>query len=113
MSEDSTYPDPSEIGSTDGPPVEEKPYKILFDANGCIGAGRCAQVAAIWDLDIETGIATPESFFIDEDALDENVEAAARCPAKNGRGVIHIIDRQTGEEIAPDPHGDGTISIDW
>jgi hypothetical protein len=32
---------------------------------------------------------------------------------KKDRGVIHIIDRRTGEEIAPDPHGDGTVSVDW
>lgn len=107
------YPDPSEIGSTDGPPVEEKPYKLLFEANKCIGTGRCAEVAVNWDLDIDTGLAVPRSFFVGEDELEENIEAAERCPAKKGAGVIHVIDRRTGEEIAPDPHGDGTISVDW
>jgi ferredoxin len=113
MSGEPDYPDPSEIGSTDGPPVEEKPYKILFEANRCIGTGRCAEVSDNWRLDIETGIAAPVTFFLDDDELSDNVAAAERCPAKKGDGVIHVIDRRTGEEIAPDPHGDGTVSVDW
>ena len=105
-------PDPADIGS-EGPPVAEKPYKVLFEANRCIGAGRCAEVAANWTLDIDTGLARPGTFFLDEDEVEENVAAAERCPAKKGRGVIHVIDRRTGAEVAPDPHGDGTISVDW
>ena len=35
------------------------------------------------------------------------------CPAKKDRGVIHVVDRRTDEEIAPDPEGDGTLSVDW
>lgn len=104
--------DPAAVGA-DGPPVEEKPYKILFEANACIGTGKCAEVSGNWTLDIDTGIARPQSFFVDEDEVDENVAAAERCPAKKGRGVIHVIDRRTGREIAPDPDGDGTISVDW
>jgi hypothetical protein len=102
----------SDVGG-DGPPVEEKPYKIIFEANGCFGAGRCAQVAANWEMDIETGLARPQSFYVAEDELAENVRAAEVCPAKKGRGVIHVVDRRTDEEIAPDPHGDGTLSVDW
>lgn len=113
MTDETAFPDPSDIGSTDGPPVEEKPYKILFEANRCIGAGKCAVVGETWTLDITTGIAAPDSFFLDEEELAANVEAAARCPAKKGEGVIHIIDRRTGKEVAPDPSGDGTISTDW
>lgn len=105
-------PDPGDIGSA-GPPVAEKPYKVLFEANRCIGTGRCAEVSDNWELDLETGIARPASFFLDEDELASNVRAAELCPAKKGRGVIHVIDRRTGEEIAPDPDGDGTISVDW
>lgn len=105
--------DPATVGSSDGPPVSEKPYKILFEANKCIGAGRCAEVSDNWELDIDTGLARPVSFFIGEDAVAENVAAATCCPAKKGRGVIHVIDRRSGEEIAPDPSGDGTISVDW
>lgn len=104
--------DPRMIGS-DGPPIEEKPYKIIFEANRCIGTGKCASVSENWTLDLETGIATPRTFFLTEEELEENVAAARRCPAKKGDGVIHIIDRETGEEIAPDPHGDGTVSVDW
>ncbi len=104
--------DPAEVGS-EGPPVADKPYKLLFEANRCIGAGRCAEVSGNWELDFETGIARPRTYFLDEEALEANVAAAERCPAKKGRGVIHVIDRRTGEEIAPDPEGDGTVSVDW
>ena len=105
--------DPSTIGERDAPPVAEKPYKIIFEANKCIGAGKCAEVSDNWTLDITTGIAKPEVYFIDEDVLDENVRAAEVCPAKKDRGVIHVVDRRTDEEIAPDPNGDGTLSVDW
>ena len=105
--------DPSTIGERDAPPVEEKPYKIIFEANKCIGAGKCAEVSDNWTLDITTGIAKPEVYFIDDGDLDENVRAAEVCPAKKDRGVIHVVDRRTDEEIAPDPNGDGTLSVDW
>jgi ferredoxin len=104
--------DPATIGS-EGPPIAEKPYKIVFEANLCIGAGKCAEVSGNWELDITTGIAKPRSYFVGEEALAENVAAVEKCPAKKGDGVIHVIDRETGEEIAPDPHGDGTVSVDW
>ena len=105
--------DPSEIGERDAPPIEEKPYKIVFEANKCIGAGKCAEVSDNWQLDLDTGIAAPDAYFIGEEDLDENVEAADVCPAKKDRGVIHVVDRRTNEEIAPDPEGDGTLSVDW
>jgi len=107
-------PKPSEYGSVDdAPPVEEKPYKIIFEANKCFGAGRCAEASRNWELDLETGVAQPRAYFLDESELDENVEAAELCPAKKGDGVIHIIDRRKDREIAPDPHGDGSLSVDW
>jgi ferredoxin len=105
--------DPTEIGEADAPPVEAKPYKIVFEANRCIGAGKCAEVSDNWELDLSTGIASPVAYFIDEEDLAENVRAAEVCPAKKDAGVIHVVDRETGEEIAPDPHGDGTLSVDW
>ncbi|XVH32421.1 ferredoxin [Haloferacaceae archaeon DSL9] len=104
---------PSEIGSDDAPPIDEKPYKIIFEANKCFGAGRCAEAAGNWVMDLETGLAKPKSYFIGEDELDENVRAAELCPAKKGEGIIHIIDRRTDEELSPNPHGDGTLSVDW
>lgn len=113
MTDDPAYPDSRDIGSTEGPPVDEKPFKILFEANQCIGTGRCAEKTDNWELDITTGVASPASFFVGEGELDANVAAAMACPAKKGRGVIHVIDRRSGEEIAPDPDGDGTISVDW
>jgi ferredoxin len=105
--------DPADIGGDDGPPVAEKPYKIIFEANKCIGAGKCAEVSENWELDLSTGIAAPKTYFIDESELDENIRAAEVCPAKKDIGVIHVIDRETGEELAPDPEGDGTLSVDW
>jgi ferredoxin len=105
--------DPTEIGEADAPPVAEKPYKIIFEANACIGAGKCAEVSDNWELSLETGIAQPQAYFIDESQLQENVRAAEVCPAKKDRGVIHVIDRETGAELAPDPEGDGTLSVEW
>ncbi|WP_247010023.1 ferredoxin [Halorientalis litorea] len=113
MADEDEPVDPSEIGERDAPPVAEKPYKIIFEANKCFGAGKCAEVSGNWDLDIHTGIADPQTYFFDEDELDHNVRAAEVCPAKKEKGVIHVVDRRTDEEIAPDPHGDGTLSVDW
>jgi ferredoxin len=105
--------DPRDIGEADAPPVEEQPYKIVFEANKCIGAGKCAEVSANWELSLDTGIAAPGTYFFGEDDLDHNVAAAEICPAKKDRGVIHVVDRRTGEEISPDPNGDGSLSVDW
>ncbi len=105
--------DPASVGEADAPSIEDKPYKILFEANKCIGAGKCAEVSDNWDLDLSTGIASPNAYYVGEESREENVRAATVCPAKKDRGVIHVIDRRTGEEIAPDPEGDGTISVDW
>ena len=103
---------PSDFGG-EGPPVEEKPYKVIFEGNKCIGAGRCAEVSDNWEMDLDSGLGTPRSYYFDEDDLEGNVRAAEKCPAKKGTGVIHVVDRRTDEEIAPDPHDDGTLSVDW
>jgi ferredoxin len=105
--------DPSDIGEGDAPPIEEAPYKLVFEANKCIAAGKCAEVSTNWEMDITTGIAKPDVYFFGESDLEHNVRAAEVCPAKKDRGVIHIVDRRTNEEIAPDPDGDGTLSVDW
>lgn len=105
--------DPGEIGEEDAPPIEQAPFKIVFEANRCIAAGKCAEVSANWEMDIATGLAKPDVYFFDEGDLDHNVRAAEACPAKKDRGVIHVIDRRSDEEIAPDPHGDGTLSVEW
>ncbi len=105
--------DPADIGERDAPPVEDKPYKVIFEANRCIGAGKCAEVSDNWELSLSTGIAEPTTYFFDEDDLAHNVRAAEVCPAKKDAGVIHVVDRRSGEEVAPDPHGDGTLSVDW
>ena len=104
---------PSEIGERDAPPVEEAPYKIIFEANKCIAAGKCAEVSDNWEMDISTGIAEPQTYFFDDAELEHNLRAAEVCPAKKDVGVIHVVDRRTNEEIAPDPAGDGTLSVDW
>jgi len=100
--------------ATDGrgkPPVDEKPYRVIFEGNLCIGTGKCAEMSDNWSMDIRTGLARAASQFLDEEQLEENIEAAHACPAKNGVGVIHVVDRRTGEEIAPDPHGDGQVRL--
>lgn len=75
-------------------------YKIRFEADSCIGSGKCAEEAPdYWELNLETGIAEPKKPIISEEELEVNLEAARACPAKNGEGVIRIIDRETGEEI--------------
>ncbi|MFU8866634.1 ferredoxin [Natronococcus sp.] len=103
----------SDVGSADAPPVSEKPYKIVFEANKCFGAGKCAEVSDNWQMSIESGIAQPTAYFFGEEDLEHNVRAAEVCPAKKDDGCIHVIDRRTDEEIAPNPHGDGTLSVDW
>lgn len=105
--------DPGEIGEADAPPVEDKPYKVIFEANRCIASGKCAEVSENWEMDLLSEIAQPQSYFFDESDLDHNVRAAEACPAKKGEGVIHVVDRRTGDEVAPDPDGDGTLSVDW
>ena len=114
MPEDSGAPvDPREVGEADAPPVSEKPYKVVFEADRCIGTGKCAEVSANWSVSLDTGLATPETFFFDEADLAHNLRAAEVCPAKKGDGVIHVVDRRTGAELAPDPRDDGTLSVDW
>lgn len=79
---------------------EKKRYKIRFDAEGCIGAGKCAEEAPdFWSLNLSSGIAEPKQPTFGEEHLEENLAAAKACPARNGRGVIQIIDRETGEEL--------------
>jgi ferredoxin len=106
--------DPTDVvDGDDAPPVESHPYAVVFEANLCIGAGKCAEVSSNWELDLDTGLARPRAYYVGEADLEHNVRAAAVCPAKKGRGVIHVIDRRTGREVAPDPEGDGTPSVDW
>ena len=105
--------DPSTIGEADAPPVAAAPYKVVFEANACIGTGECAAASGNWEMDLASGMARPRAFFFGEADLAHNVAAAERCPAKKGDGVIHVVDRRTGEELAPDPRGDGTLSVDW
>ena len=63
-------------------------------------------------MEPSTGSAQPAVSLLDEADLEHNRRAAAGCPAKKDRGVIHVVDRCTEEEIAPDPAGDGSLSVD-
>lgn len=104
--------DENDEGSDSGaPPVSEKPYRVVFEGNLCIGTGRCAEVSDNWSMDLRTGLGCAETHFFDEEELEHNLAAARECPAKSDVGVIHVVDRRTGCEIAPDPHGDGTLSL--
>ena len=84
------------------PDISEKPYKIIFEGRGCIGAGKCAEVSDNWGMDVETGLAKQRTNYVDEDEVDDELEAARVCPARNGEGVISVIDRRTGEELEPE-----------
>jgi len=79
---------------------QDNRYKIRFDAQGCIGTGKCAEKAPeFWSLNLSSGIAEPKQPTFGEKHLEENLTAARACPARNGNGVIRIIDRKTGDEI--------------
>ncbi len=75
----------SDVGSADAPPVAEKPYKVIFEANKCFGAGKCAEVSDNWEMSLASGMAQPNEYYIDEDDLEDNVRAAEVCPAKKRR----------------------------
>lgn len=100
-----------ETGPTKKPSIGEKPYRVIFEGKLCFGAGRCAEVSANWSMDLRTGRGKPREYFFSQEELAHNIEAARVCPAKKRVGVIHVVDRRTGEELAPDPLGDGTLSL--
>lgn len=80
--------------------MSENRFRVRFEADKCIGTGKCAEVAPeYWELDLAEGIAKPKQPTFGEEDLEVNLEAAKACPAKNGEGVIRIIDQETGDEI--------------
>lgn len=82
-----------------------KRYKLVYEVEGCIGAGPCAAVSPKqWTLDeqrkahaknaeVQNGKETKE---FDEDELEEHMNAAVSCPVN----VIHIFDQKTGKQLA-------------
>ncbi|MBI2564638.1 ferredoxin [Candidatus Woesearchaeota archaeon] len=87
---------------------QKKRYRIIYDREGCIGAGAC-EVAApkFWKIE-DNGIATiiapnaiktetEEELEITEEELQENLDAAQACPVQ----VIKIIDKKTGKQLYP------------
>ena len=105
-------PDASATAADGAPPVSEKPYRIEFEATNCIGAGPCASASSNWTLDLDTGIARPRERYVAEADLAHNAEAAERCPAKKGAGVIRVVDRRTGEVVAPADASEGDAADD-
>ncbi len=87
---------------------EEPRYKIRFEGRGCIGTGRCAEASSNWRMDVETGKARPVDYFVRDEDLSHNLEAADVCPANNGEGVIELVDRETGEELSSETDSDGS-----
>ncbi|RME78203.1 ferredoxin [Candidatus Woesearchaeota archaeon] len=70
-------------------------YKIVYDRNGCIGAGACAAVSKNWKMnDLDNKADFLEAEFSEED-LEHNLDAARMCPVQ----VIKIINTETGEEV--------------
>lgn len=76
-------------------------YKIVFEGDHCIATGRCAEVSDNWTMDLDSGVARPRSYHVDEEELSHNLEAARVCPAKNGDGVIRVVDTATGDDVVP------------
>ena len=76
-------------------------YRIVFEGALCIATGRCAEVSGNWTMDLERGVARPRSHFVDGEDLAHNLAAARVCPAKNGDGVIEVVDTATGETVDP------------
>ena len=80
--------------------------KILYDREGCIGAGVCAAIAdKVWVMnddgkaDLIGGKQDEDGKWIleiDEADLDVNKQAAEGCPAL----VIHLLE-ENGEKIFP------------
>ena len=106
---------PDDVTGTEAdtaPPVAEKPYRVEFEAAGCIGAGHCASASPNWLLDLDTGIASLRERYVSEADFDHNAEAAERCPARKGTGVIRVVDRRTGEVVAPADAADADSSAD-
>lgn len=63
-------------------------FKIIYEREGCIGAGACVAVAPdTWKMD-DDGKATQLVHEFDEKDLQKNLDAAKACPVM----VIHIED---------------------
>jgi len=72
----------------------KKTYKIIFEREGCIGAGAC--VAAHpdnWEMAPDNKANVKHVTFTEEE-LEKNMEAARVCPVN----VIHIED-DTGKRL--------------
>ena len=82
-----------------------KKYIIIYDRIGCIGAAACEAVAPTkWKvinnkatLIDKNAIKTEEheALEIDEDQLEEHLEAAKACPVN----VIKIKEKESGREV--------------
>lgn len=71
-----------------------KKYKIVYDREGCIGAGSCVPACPDnWSMN-EDGKADCKKLEITEEELQANKDAAESCPVQ----VIHIED-ENGERI--------------
>ncbi len=69
-------------------------YKIVYDREGCIGAGVCVSLCPDnWSMS-DDGKATVHKMEIEESELKANKDAAEGCPVN----VIHIED-ENGNRI--------------
>lgn len=79
--------------------------QIQHNRPGCIACGACAAIAPeFWEMDEKDGMSNlkncekvgdQEHRLITDDEFEANMEAAECCPVN----VIHIIDKETGEEL--------------
>jgi len=87
--------------------MTDKRYRVVFDREGCIGAGMCALAnPEHWELSKEDGLSVLKGAVeiekdlvyekeIGEEELQKMLAAAQGCPMN----VIHIIDLSTGERL--------------
>ena len=81
-------------------------FKIIYDREGCIGAGVCAAIAdKVWKMnddgkaDLIGGQKNADGkweLVVDDKDIEANKQAAEGCPAI----VIHLI-KDNGEKIFP------------
>lgn len=88
-------------------PIPGRKYKIIYDKEGCIGAGACEAVAPLfWKvIDYKATLIPNESqksevkeeLIITSEDFKIHLDAAEACPVR----VIKIFDLETDEQVFP------------
>jgi ferredoxin len=83
-----------------------KKFKVVYDKEGCIGAGPCAAIHPdIWSFDYDDNKANLTNakqredgkweLEISQEEYEKHFDSAQSCPVN----VIHLTDLETGEEL--------------